>query len=259
MGRAAKDVEATLHEIADAAEKGNVPKGLPPELKAIWPASVAAGKGAQSGPAADDADKGPKEANPFDQFDSQKGGDTPSQPAAQAAPAPTPVPTQYAAFVTAPLTGEFENNNPTNLQPREDGKSYVGQTGANGRFAVFDTPEHGLQASVENLHAYYTKHGIDTLYGITDRWAPAGDGSNDPKAYAETIGKTLGIDPSAHLNMDDRQLLRRIALAQIGVEGTAGKTAPMRGPSEREARAPDEAPAGDASSALSEMADLENK
>jgi hypothetical protein len=227
-----KDVETTLREIADAAEKGGVPKGLPPDLRAIWPAAVAAGRGAATNKGnVDAAENTPANApatpsGPWSKY----GGQGRPQPAASETEANMPtgrLKTWAAANGTAPLTGEFQNNNPTNLTPREDGKSYAGQTGVNGKFVTFDTPEHGLQASVDNLHAYYTKHGIDTLNGITARWAPKSpdEPTNDPVAYAQKIGQALGIDPSAHLDMNDRQLLRQIALAQIDVEGTRGKTA----------------------------------
>jgi len=109
-------------------------------------------------------------------------------------------------------------NNPTNLQPLPNGHQWPGQTGVSGRFATFATPQAGVEAAVQNLQAYGSQHGINTLQGIANRWAPAGDGDNNPQAYAAALGKSLGIDPNAPLNMKDPALLHRIVQAQIPLE-----------------------------------------
>lgn len=117
------------------------------------------------------------------------------------------------------------NNNPTNLQPLPGGKQWEGQTGTNGRFATFATPEAGVNAAVKNLESYGSQHGIDTLAGIAARWAPVGDGSNDPTAYAAALGKSLGISPTAHIDMTDQAMLHKIVQAQIPLEGAGGSSA----------------------------------
>lgn len=120
-------------------------------------------------------------------------------------------------------------NNPTNLQPLTNGKLWPGQTGVSGRFATFATPQAGIEAAVQNLQAYGSQHGINTLQGIANRWAPAGDGANNPQAYAAALGKTLGIAPNAPLNMKDTALLHRIVQAQIPLESgrSRGSTNPV--------------------------------
>ena len=86
-----------------------------------------------------------------------------------------------------------------------------------GGFASYATPQDGVAAIVSNLTAYQDQHGINTLNGITARWAPAGDGANNPAAYANTISQLTGIDPNSQLNLHDPATLAKIipAIAQV--------------------------------------------
>jgi hypothetical protein len=86
-----------------------------------------------------------------------------------------------------------------------------------GGFASYASPQDGVAAMASNLTAYQDQHGINTLNGITARWAPAGDGSNDPAAYAKTLSQLTGIDPNAQLDLHDPATLAKIipAIAQV--------------------------------------------
>lgn len=112
------------------------------------------------------------------------------------------------------------NNNPTNLKKLPGDQKWEGEIPSTGEFAAFATPQAGVNAAVHNLLSY-GKEGIDTLYGIAAKWAPKKDG-NDPVAYAEKWGKSLGIDPNAKLNMTDTDLLTKLVTAQGPLE-TGGK------------------------------------
>lgn len=87
----------------------------------------------------------------------------------------------------------YQNNNPGNL-------IYAGQPGASpgpGGFAVFPTYQAGYQALVNQL-------ALDESRGLTisqemAKWAPAGQGSNDPVAYANQVSAALGVSPSTTL------------------------------------------------------------
>jgi hypothetical protein len=74
-------------------------------------------------------------------------------------------------------------------------RSQPGYAGANGRYAAFETPEHGLAAHRKLVESYVSR-GIDTPAAIAARWAPAGDGKNNPTAYAATIATQMGIKPT---------------------------------------------------------------
>lgn len=126
------------------------------------------------------------------------------------------------------LSASSVNNNPTNLKT-PPGDRWAGQTGEDSRgIAQFDTEDHAIDAAVKNLSAYGAKHGIDTLNSIAARWAPKGDGANDPVAYGAALGKSLNIDPNAKLDMTNQYLLHRIVQAQIPLEtkGPSASAAP---------------------------------
>lgn len=89
------------------------------------------------------------------------------------------------------------NNNPLNLT----GNSWQGQTGTDGRFAQFDTPEAGRAAAEANLIAYNRKHGLNTVEGIVGRWAPPSE--NDTGAYAKFVADKMGVDPKAPIDVND--------------------------------------------------------
>ncbi|MDR8284944.1 hypothetical protein FPK77_25135, partial [Acinetobacter baumannii] len=55
----------------------------------------------------------------------------------------------------------IRNNNPGNLEASSS-NPWVGQTGSDGRFAKFETPEHGIRALGRNLISYQ-RQGIDTV------------------------------------------------------------------------------------------------
>ena len=52
-------------------------------------------------------------------------------------------------------------------------------------FCVFDTPENGIRAGARTLISYQSKHGLRTLRGMIERWAPATE--NDTDAYLDHV------------------------------------------------------------------------
>jgi hypothetical protein len=156
---------------------------------------------------------------------SKQAGDAP--PTAPAGASPTPA-TPTAADPSAPRG--IRNNNPLNLQPLAQGQ-WAGQTGTDGRYATFATPEAGMAAADKNLQSYATHHGIDTVQGIVSRWAPAGDGANDPAAYAATVAASLGVKPDEKLDLTEGNVRRQVLLAMAKVEnGKALAAAPAQPP-----------------------------
>jgi len=127
--------------------------------------------------------------------------------AALAALAPGATPPSTAPTTDGGGGGWTSDNNFGNIRP----------TGASSGFNTYATPQEGVAAMSSNLAAYASKHGINTLNGLTARWAPKGDGNNDPTAYAASLGKMLGLDPDAPINLGDPLLQSRLipAMAQI--------------------------------------------
>jgi hypothetical protein len=128
----------------------------------------------------------------------------------------------------APAEGDSRaarNNNPLNLTNLPQGK-WAGQTGSDGQFATFATPAAGLAAADKNLVSYAKNHNINTIQGVIDRWAPKGDGANDPKAYAATVAADLGVAPDAKINLTDPKVRQNLLASMAKVE--AGGSSPAQ-------------------------------
>jgi hypothetical protein len=135
-----------------------------------------------------------------------------------------------AAINSAIAPRGIRNNNPLNIEDGPFTKSQPGYAGSDGRFAKFQTPEHGVAAANALLDTYGQKHGLNTVAGIVGRWAPAGDGNN-VSAYAADVAGKLGIDPNAPVPPELRpQLVSAMAQHENGVAapGTVGGP-PSRG------------------------------
>lgn len=130
-------------------------------------------------------------------------GDQPNiQPPTSPASAP-PVPPQQS---DPSQPRGIRNNNPLNIEAGPFASGVQGYSGSDGRFAKFDTPEGGIQAANKLLDIYQNKHGLNTVSGIVNRWAPSSDGNN-VSAYAANVAQQLGIDPNAPIPPEKRQAL----------------------------------------------------
>jgi hypothetical protein len=61
------------------------------------------------------------------------------------------------------------------------------------RFCVFTAPEFGIRALAVNLIHYYKTHGLKTVRGMINRWAPPVE--NDTGAYVHAVAHQVGVDP----------------------------------------------------------------
>jgi hypothetical protein len=113
-------------------------------------------------------------------------------PSASAAPAAGSAPS-VTADASAPRG--IRNNNPLNIEDGPFAQSQPGYTGTDGRFATFAAPEHGVAAANALLDTYQNKHGLNTVSGIVNRWAPTSDGNNTT-AYASDVSGRMGIGPN---------------------------------------------------------------
>lgn len=133
------------------------------------------------------------------------------QPGLLGAPQAPQVAPQVTPQVSTGGSG-WNANNPGNIRP-------VGGQG----FNTYATPEDGARAMSDLLSTYGTKHGINTLVGLTSRWAPKGDGANDPTAYAQFLSKQVGgypIDAPIDLTNPEfrAQLMRGMSRMETGRE-----------------------------------------
>lgn len=117
-------------------------------------------------------------------------------------PGATPAPPQGGAMPANAPRG-LRNNNPGNIMTLPSGHMWDGQTGVDPEgYAVFGTPEAGMKAAATNLNTYATRHAIDTVAGVVNRWAPASAGNNTGN-YATYIAQRMGVAPDQKLNMSD--------------------------------------------------------
>lgn len=91
------------------------------------------------------------------------------------------------------------NNNPGNIDRSEvtwqgEDRSTAARA-SEPRFAVFKSPEYGFRALARVLHTYRNRHGLKTVRGIVNRWAPPVE--NDTGAYVAQVAKALGAHADA--------------------------------------------------------------
>lgn len=106
----------------------------------------------------------------------------------------------------------IRNNNPGNLEYSKS-NPWVGQNGDDGRFAKFETPEHGIRALGRNLISYQ-RQGIDTVGEIINRWAPPSD-NNDTSAYIKAVCAQLGVTANQPLDASNPDTLQALCAAII--------------------------------------------
>lgn len=93
----------------------------------------------------------------------------------------------------------IRNNNPGNLRAVA-GIAWRGQIGADDKgFCIFDTAHNGLRANAKQLIAYQDKHGIRTVRGAINRWAPPSE--NDTGAYVNAVCAAVGVGPDDQIDM----------------------------------------------------------
>ena len=123
----------------------------------------------------------------------------------------------------------IRNNNPGNLIYN----SFTAGLGATGKdaggFAIFPSMDVGQAAAISNLEDY-GKKGLNTIEKIVGTWAPAAvpgvkyakpELMNTPEQtrnYTNFVAQQLGVAPGAPLNMQDPQVLQRIAAAKFQFE-----------------------------------------
>lgn len=106
------------------------------------------------------------------------------------------------------------NNNPGNIEYRRE-NPWRGQTGSDGRFARFDTPEAGIRALAIDMG---TKHrrGLTSVSAILRAYAP--ESENDTASYIRSVSRRIGVDPNAPIDINDPRLRAALVGAIIAHE-----------------------------------------
>src|SRR5205807_10549642 len=106
----------------------------------------------------------------------------------------------------------IRNNNPGNIRYVAGVTStYAGCTGSDGAFCIFDTAYHGLTALCKLLLSYQNRHGLNTVAGIINRWAPSSE--NQTSAYVTAVSAALGVGPDAGIDLHQPMRLAQLAAA----------------------------------------------
>ncbi|MBQ4860347.1 virion protein [Pseudoalteromonas sp. MMG013] len=92
----------------------------------------------------------------------------------------------------------IRNNNPLNIK---QGDNWLGLTGLDGPFIIFESYTHGLRAAGRILRTYVTRYNINSISAIVTRWAPSSE--NDTQGYIKFVTKKTGIDENKALERGD--------------------------------------------------------
>lgn len=109
----------------------------------------------------------------------------------------------------ASLPRGVRTNNPLNLKD------------TSGQFRSFATPDEGVAAADQNLLAYNTKHGINTVAGAVTRWAPPTADGNNTGAYIAHVAGRMGVDPRSPMNLKDPAVRQQMLSAMAEFENGA--------------------------------------
>lgn len=117
----------------------------------------------------------------------------------------------------------YRNKNPGNIDYNAN-NNWLGQVGIepaplNGgkpRFAVFDSHEHGIRALHVLLQSYQRKHGLRTIAGIINRWAPPNE--NVTTSYVSFVAQRVGVTADTPINVMEYKIARPLVEAIIRKE-----------------------------------------
>jgi hypothetical protein len=111
--------------------------------------------------------------------------------------------------------GQWHNNNPTNLEYRQDQPGVIGR---NGRWGVYGTPEAGIAAGLHQM-ILDQRRGYDSVSKEITRRSPPSE--NPTAEMIKTISGHAGMNPDAKYDLTDPAQAKRFLLADIAREGKA--------------------------------------
>lgn len=129
--------------------------------------------------------------------------------------------TSAASTEPRPLPGELtrgeRNANPGNIVrcsprvPWQGRKPSAALT--DPRFEEFIHPKWGIRALAMLLISYQDKHGIHSIRGVIDRWAPPVE--NNTSAYVAHVAELCGIPADQVILLTDYTIMRSLVVAII--------------------------------------------
>ena len=111
----------------------------------------------------------------------------------------------------------YRNKNPGNIDWNErnkwQGQVGIEQTGSPPRFAVFESHEYGIRALAALLTTYQDRHGLRTVRGIIDRWAPPAE--NVTSAYVDAVARAMDVGRDDQIDVHTYAHMRPLVAAII--------------------------------------------
>lgn len=102
----------------------------------------------------------------------------------------------------------IRNNNPGNLRPEyPDRFKWQGEIGSmsvagKGEYLVFESMEAGARAAARNMINQQRLHGLNTIRGVINKWAPQSD-NNPTSAYVAAVASNSKFDADAEIDFED--------------------------------------------------------
>lgn len=96
----------------------------------------------------------------------------------------------------------IRNNNPGNIEYTGVAWKGLANPPSDGRFMRFVDPAWGLRALARVLVNYQRLHGINTVRGIINRWAPSFE--NNTTAYMSHVADYLEVGVDEEINIEER-------------------------------------------------------
>lgn len=94
----------------------------------------------------------------------------------------------------------YSLNNPGNI--RNSNTKFKGEVYSDKAFKKFSSMPYGFRAMTSLLHTYI-KSGYNTVNKILNRYAPSGDGNNNPTNYVASVTKAANVKPDQTLSTSD--------------------------------------------------------
>lgn len=119
----------------------------------------------------------------------------------------------------------IRNYNPGNIERNATRwQGMATDQSADARFVVFSHPVWGIRALARTLITYQDKHGLRTVRGIIERWAPPFE--NPTSAYAASVAGRIGVALEQRIDVYDHPTMLALVRAIIHHENGYG---PLQG------------------------------
>ena len=124
-------------------------------------------------------------------------------------------------FADMSIPRGYRNNNPLNIRISRD--NWLGKVSPNtdGTFEQFSDIIYGYRAAIKTLRSYYYTHGLRTIRQMVNRWAPLGDGNNNPTTYAANVAQRAGIAADQPIAFDEDTITKIVYGMAISECGTS--------------------------------------